>query len=558
MREREKLYILCGLSNEGSEDIRSTLIDAARDQGYEAVCVSRYRKEGIRQYISEHQEFRLLVLQEAMQSSYPYTAEELAELMDDYNLNIVISINKSHRANTYMKILYTAGILNALYEEDATADNILKRILYPRTRKECRAYYQITSAADAMRTLEVVDEDKIKGYISYLEESQNDIEIQKKFKYIANSSKLIENMYLIKFFSARIQNALAEDETYQNILALQQKKKGRWPFGKKRPLEKEWAVTGRMEREVVPQRPMEMTGKIDIVDDSVEEMIDEDISDLLGFGSLEKESEFHTEMFGALEEAEEKKGKPIELQNDCKKDRGDRNYKSIFIKGLISIAVLVFLSLVILFGFFLYSEHQKKETSMPVISDQTGGIVQPEPEQKEEQREIEVKETTGEKKRQDIQQKTKDRNQNSKKDARNSGGDIQQQAEMHFQPAVQSPPVEVAQQTMTTDSISYEARQQPPAEEAANTAESITIEENNPEQSQPAANSTSYQGKILTGREVARIAAAEEARGIFLYLKTREAGEGFFSADAIAQMTDDTCSYLAQGITDGQLTFIQQ
>ena len=139
MREREKLYILCGLSNEGSEDIRSALVDAARDQGYEAVCVSRYRKEGIRQYISEHQQFRLLVLQEAMQSSYPYTAEELAELMDDYNLNIVISINKSHRANTYMKILYTAGILNALYEEDATADNILKRILYPRTRKECRA-----------------------------------------------------------------------------------------------------------------------------------------------------------------------------------------------------------------------------------------------------------------------------------------------------------------------------------------------------------------------------------------------------------------------------------
>lgn len=98
MREREKLYILCGLSNEGSEDIRSALVDAARDQGYEAVCVSRYRKEGIRQYISEHQQFRLLVLQEAMQSSYPYTAEELAELMDDYNLNIVISINKSHRA----------------------------------------------------------------------------------------------------------------------------------------------------------------------------------------------------------------------------------------------------------------------------------------------------------------------------------------------------------------------------------------------------------------------------------------------------------------------------
>lgn len=56
-----------------------------------------------------------------MQTNYPYTAEELAELMDDYHLNIVISIKKSHRADRFMKVLYTAGILNALYEDDATA-----------------------------------------------------------------------------------------------------------------------------------------------------------------------------------------------------------------------------------------------------------------------------------------------------------------------------------------------------------------------------------------------------------------------------------------------------
>ena len=31
-----------------------------------------------------------------------------------------------------MKVLYTAGILNALYEDDATAKNIMARILYPR------------------------------------------------------------------------------------------------------------------------------------------------------------------------------------------------------------------------------------------------------------------------------------------------------------------------------------------------------------------------------------------------------------------------------------------
>ena len=97
---REKLYILCGLAGKGEDDIRNALTEKAEVAGYEAVCVSRYRKAGIRQYIAEHPEFRIVLLQESMQSSYPYTAEELAELMDDYNLNIIVSLSKSHRAKS--------------------------------------------------------------------------------------------------------------------------------------------------------------------------------------------------------------------------------------------------------------------------------------------------------------------------------------------------------------------------------------------------------------------------------------------------------------------------
>ena len=53
-KKMEKLYILCGLSNEAGNALRSALAEKAGELGYEAVCVSRYRKEGIRQYISEH------------------------------------------------------------------------------------------------------------------------------------------------------------------------------------------------------------------------------------------------------------------------------------------------------------------------------------------------------------------------------------------------------------------------------------------------------------------------------------------------------------------------
>ena len=90
---REKLYILCGLAGKGEDDIRNALTEKAEEAGYEAVCVSRYRKAGIRQYIAEHPEFRIVLLQESMQSSYPYTAEELAELLhlSDAQLNHILT-----------------------------------------------------------------------------------------------------------------------------------------------------------------------------------------------------------------------------------------------------------------------------------------------------------------------------------------------------------------------------------------------------------------------------------------------------------------------------------
>lgn len=281
----KKLYILCGLSNSASEDIRSVLADAAHEQGYEAICVSRYRKEGIRQYLNEHPEFRILVLQEAMQSNYPYTAEELAELMDDYHLNIVISLNKSHRANTYMKVLYTAGILNALYEEDATAENILNCILYPRTRRECRAYYHITNAADAMRTLDIIDKDQMGHYLSYLEDGVGKTEIINRFHFIADKLNQVEKLYLIDQFSSSLRQLLSEDEQYQKICQLREKKK-KWPFGRKKKYQEERPDRKREKASVPIPLAATPTESESTTQKDVSELIDEDISDLLGFRDL--------------------------------------------------------------------------------------------------------------------------------------------------------------------------------------------------------------------------------------------------------------------------------
>lgn len=132
---------------------------------------------------------------------------------------------------------------------------------------------------------------------------------------------------------------------------------------------------------------------------------------------------------------------------------------------------------------------------MPVISSQPDNTLIPESEQKEKQQEFEIKETAVDKKRQDMQQKTKDKNQNSKEVALNSGGDVQHQAEMQFQPAVQNSPIEITQPTGSAGDSFHEA-QQTSVVEFTDTTENITIGEDNPEQSQSVVSCTSYQGKF--------------------------------------------------------------
>ena len=546
---REKLYILCGLAGKGEDDIRNALTEKAEEAGYEAVCVSRYRKAGIRQYIAEHPEFRIVLLQESMQSSYPYTAEELAELMDDYNLNIIVSLSKSHRANQYMKILYTAGILNALYEEDATAANIMNLILYPRTRKICREYYQITTAADILDTLEVVDEQKIQGFLEYIEESDSDDEVIQKYRYVAKSIKIIENIYLARHLSEHVKAILATEDEFQKYLSLHQKKRWR-PFGKRKVHSRERPLPehGKPQARAVQQEMRSDREEVQKEDrNNVEEMVDEDISDLLGFGSEERvfdTQEFYPEVLSEQEK-----------QTDETKPKKQRKTgkQSALIKAAAVFGVMIFLAGIILFGFFLIAEYQaSREETPPVISQNTGTdepdisdqimVSRSDERPDEEQDDPEIKET-------------EDEDHLAEEETRGDEGEthIENQDTQVAEPKTQAPVQK------ETPEVSQEQETVPAAPQQNSDSVSISTSQPEPVQETPEAEEqTSYVGKILTGSEVAAAAAAEEQKGAQLYLKTRENGEGYFSASVIAGMVDSTCSYLVEGSDGVHISFIQQ
>lgn len=541
---REKLYILCGLAGKGEDDIRNALTEKAEEAGYEAVCVSRYRKAGIRQYIAEHPEFRIVLLQESMQSSYPYTAEELAELMDDYNLLIIVSLNKSHRANQYMKILYTAGILNALYEEDATAANIMNLILYPRTRKVCREYYQITTAADIMETLEVVDEPKMQGFIDYIEESDSDTEVIQKYRYVAKSIKIIENIYLARHLSENVKAILATEDEFQKYLSLHQKKRWR-PFGKKKTHSRERPLPER-EKPLPQAAPQEIRSDRKEDNSNVEEMVDEDISDLLGFGSGERL--FDTQEFYPDELSEqEKKTEEIQPKKHIKTGK-----RSTFLKVAAVLGGMIFLAVIILFGLFLIADYRaSREETPPVISHNTST------EESDTSGRITVSKTDdkpGEEQDDQEKMKTEDEDRMAEEQLRENEGEThtESQETQGAEPETAAP---VQEETSEIRQEQEEASAAPPQN-----SNSVTISTGQPDQVQetPQEEPVSYIGKILTGSEVAVAAAAEEQKGARLYLVTRENGEGYFSASVIAGMVDSTCSYLVEGSDGVHISFIQQ
>ena len=110
-----------------------------------------------------------------------------------------------------------------------------------------------------------------------------------------------------------------------------------------------------------------------------------------------------------------------------------------------------------------------------------------------------------------------------------------------------------------TPEVSQEQETVPAAPQQNSDSVSISTSQPEPVQETPEAEEqTSYVGQILTGSEVAAAAAAEEQKGAQLYLKTRENGEGYFSASVIAGMVDSTCSYLVEGSDGVHISFIQQ
>lgn len=254
MPERH-IKVVCGLNNETSILLKERLQEAAAEKGLKLQIVSRYRKEGVYQYVTEHPEYQYVILQEILQSSNPYTAEDVALLTEERDVRVIIVLNKNHAGNRYMRVLYAAGILDALYEEDAYAEKIVELLCRGRTRKEARRYYGIESAADVEKAMQIIDEDRLKSFLSYIESGGPYNETISRYEFVATRMTAVENLHLIRNMGPRLPKVLTDSDLFRYYKGfLEGKPKKRFGLFRKKensPLEPENILINKSIEQVV-------------------------------------------------------------------------------------------------------------------------------------------------------------------------------------------------------------------------------------------------------------------------------------------------------------------
>lgn len=222
----EKLKILFGFSDNDYEAAVKALL---RSKGYDAQISARFSKESVKAFIEKNPDTDAMVILEAFPKSkestksQKYTAEEVAQLADNSDVNIILVLSENYKGTDYMRTLFAAGITSAFFQRrgnGARPRDIAALILQKRTRKSAREYYGIGS-----QTIELgfLDNDVFNKLYTDLKSVSSDSNMLEN--YLAICAKLSPQQ--IADFTRRLpgddRDYLAQFEEFHTVLQLLKK-----------------------------------------------------------------------------------------------------------------------------------------------------------------------------------------------------------------------------------------------------------------------------------------------------------------------------------------------
>ena len=190
-------------------------------------CLSKQEVE-YKTFSTDNHENSVILLQENMDMSASYQPWEIAALRDIKRIPVVVSVDRKHYGTDYMAVLYAAGIMDAVYEEDADAEELTKRILSRRSRKESREYYGIRSMDEVVSVLDILGKDALERYIHYIGAGIDARDTLLRYQEVRNKLSYVENCCLIENLPENTVQELQADEgfvLYQKTV--QRMKKGK-------------------------------------------------------------------------------------------------------------------------------------------------------------------------------------------------------------------------------------------------------------------------------------------------------------------------------------------
>lgn len=163
------------------------------------------------EYAVSKEKEAIVLLQEQDYKDERYSAWKMAEIRDIGNVRIISCVKRIHYGTSFMAVLYAAGITDALFEEDADAVHIAERLLVPRSRKECRVYYGISSMCEITAVLEIMEQETLGRYIRYIGGSIDRDEMLKRFHEVVKKLSYMEKCCFMENIPEDIRREIGEE-----------------------------------------------------------------------------------------------------------------------------------------------------------------------------------------------------------------------------------------------------------------------------------------------------------------------------------------------------------
>lgn len=192
----ERLELICGFPQTADIDvIKDAIMTKAEYQDMQVAFRFCRSKMEVEHAVACAEAKNHVLLQELFIPVDPYKAWELSAIRDIRNVEITVSLSKKHYGSSYLAVLYASGILDAVFEEEATAAYIAEHIFLRRSRKACREYYGIT-IEEAMGATQIIEQSIVKRYVNHIRLATCQEDIVKRFAEIASRLDRIQKHFL--------------------------------------------------------------------------------------------------------------------------------------------------------------------------------------------------------------------------------------------------------------------------------------------------------------------------------------------------------------------------